>query len=48
MVDWTILSPTYLTAVVEWAGALVTVLAVGPAPSTVDAQAQDAMTCGTA
>jgi hypothetical protein len=31
MVDWTILSPTYLTAMVEWAGALVTVLAVGPA-----------------
>ena len=31
MVDWTILSPTYLTAVVEWAGAVVTVLAVGPA-----------------
>jgi hypothetical protein len=31
MADWTILSPTYLTAVVEWAGAVVTVLAVGPA-----------------
>jgi len=44
MVDWTILSPTYLTAVVEWAGAVVTVLAVGPARSTVDAQGQDAMT----
>jgi hypothetical protein len=29
MVDWTILSPTYLTAVVEWAGAVVTVLAIG-------------------
>lgn len=38
MVDWTILSPTYLTAVVEWAGAVVTVLAVGPARSTVDTQ----------
>ena len=34
MVDWTILSPTYLTAVVEWAGAVVTVLAVGPGHST--------------
>jgi hypothetical protein len=34
MVDWTILSPTYLTAVVEWAGAVVTVLAVGPARPT--------------
>jgi hypothetical protein len=32
MVDWTILSPTFLTAVVEWAGAVVTVLAVGPGP----------------
>jgi hypothetical protein len=29
MVDWTMLSPAYLTAVVEWAGAAVTVLAVG-------------------
>jgi hypothetical protein len=34
MVDWTILSPTYLTAVVEWAGAVVMVHAVGPARST--------------
>jgi len=34
MVDWTILSPTYLTAMVEWAGAVVTVLAVGPARAT--------------
>jgi hypothetical protein len=30
MVDWTVLSPTFLTAAVEWAGAVVTVLAVGP------------------
>jgi hypothetical protein len=29
MVDWTILSPTFLTAMVEWVGAVVTVLAVG-------------------
>ena len=29
MVDWTILSPTFLTAAVKWAGAVVTVLAVG-------------------
>src|SRR5438876_11476373 len=28
MVDWTIFSPTFLAAVVEWAGAVVTVLAV--------------------
>jgi hypothetical protein len=34
MVDWTILSPTFLTAVVKWAGAVVTVLAVGPGYST--------------
>jgi hypothetical protein len=36
MVDWTILSPTYLTAVVEWAGAVVTVLAVGAGHPTED------------
>jgi hypothetical protein len=29
MVDWTVLSPTFLTAAVEWAGAVVTALAVG-------------------
>ena len=34
MVDWTVLSPTFLTAAVEWAGAVVTVLAVGPGRST--------------
>jgi hypothetical protein len=34
MVDWTILSPTFLTAVVDWAGAVVTVLAVGLGHST--------------
>jgi hypothetical protein len=34
MVDWTILSPTFLTAIVEWAGAVVTVLAVGPGQQT--------------
>jgi hypothetical protein len=34
MVDWTILSPTFLNAAVEWAGAVVTLLAVGPARST--------------
>jgi len=33
MVDWTIVSPAYLAAVVEWAGAAVTVLAVGAGPS---------------
>jgi hypothetical protein len=33
MVDWTILSPTYLTAVVAWAGAAVSVLAAGPGRS---------------
>ena len=34
MVDWTILSPTFLTAAVEWAGAVVTVLAAGPGHGT--------------
>jgi hypothetical protein len=34
MVDWTVLSPTFLTAAVEWAGAVVTVLAVGRGRST--------------
>jgi hypothetical protein len=41
MVDWTILSPTYLTAVVEWAGAVVTVLAVGPGNSTNDSHERE-------
>ena len=41
MVDWAILSPTFLTAVVEWAGAVVTVLAVGPGHSTHDAQERE-------
>jgi hypothetical protein len=30
MVDWTILSPAFLSAVVEWAEAVVTVLAGRP------------------
>ena len=30
MVDWTVFTPTFLTAAVEWAEAAVTVLAVGP------------------
>jgi hypothetical protein len=33
MIDWNILSPTYLAAMAEWAGAAVTVLAMGPAPA---------------
>jgi hypothetical protein len=41
MVDWTILSPTYLAGVVEWAGAVVTVFAVGPGRSTTDARCED-------
>jgi hypothetical protein len=36
MVDWTMLSPTFLTAVIEWAGAVVTVYAVGSSHSTKD------------
>jgi len=34
MVDWTILSPTYLTAMVEWAGAVVTMMAITLARSS--------------
>jgi len=41
MVDWTMLSPIYLTAVVEWAGAVVTTLAVGPADARKHARTHD-------
>jgi hypothetical protein len=37
MIDWAILSPMFLAAVVEWAGAVVTVLAVGPGERRPDA-----------
>jgi hypothetical protein len=40
MVDWTILSPAFLTALVEWAVAVVTVLAVGPGHPTKHAQSR--------
>jgi hypothetical protein len=30
MIDWNMLSPMYLRAVAEWAGAAMTVLAIGP------------------
>ena len=33
MIDWNMFSPTYLTAVVEWAGAAVTVLTSGTDPA---------------
>ena len=36
VVDWTILFPAFLTAVVERAGAVVTVLAVDPGPREED------------
>ncbi|WP_454627826.1 hypothetical protein [Bradyrhizobium cenepequi] len=38
MIDWTIVSPAFLTATVEWAEAVVTVLTVGPDHSTRDAE----------
>jgi hypothetical protein len=38
MVDWTILSPSFLKAVVEWAETVVTVLAAGQGRSTNVAQ----------
>jgi hypothetical protein len=41
MIDWTMFSPTFLTAVAEWAGAVVTVLAVGPRRSTTKAQRKE-------
>jgi hypothetical protein len=39
MIDWTMFSPTFLTAVAEWA--VVTVLAVGPRRSTTKAQRKE-------
>jgi hypothetical protein len=39
MVDWTILSPTFLRAVVEWAVTVVIVLAAGSGHSTKDPKA---------
>jgi hypothetical protein len=41
MVDWTVLSPTFLTAAVEWAGAVVTVLAVGSGRSTKEPKGEE-------
>jgi hypothetical protein len=41
MVDWTVLSPTFLTAAVEWAGAVVTVLAVGPGRSAKEPKGEE-------
>ena len=41
MIDWTILSPTYLTAMVEWAGAVVTVLATGADRSATEIQPRE-------
>ena len=44
MIYWTMLSPTFLGAVVEWAGAVVTVYAAGPGRSTTAIQANETMT----
>ena len=41
MVDWTVLSPMFLTAAVEWAEAFVTVLAVGPGRSTKESKGEE-------
>ena len=41
MIDWTMLSPTFLGAVVEWAGAVVTVYAVGPGRSAAAIQSNE-------
>ena len=34
MVDWSVLSPAFLTAAIEWAGTVVTVLAGDPGQLT--------------
>jgi hypothetical protein len=41
MVDWTVLSPIFLAATVEWAGAVVTVLAVGAGHSTKEPKGEE-------
>jgi hypothetical protein len=41
MVYWTILSPAFLAAAVEWAGAVATVLAVGPGHSTAESNGDE-------
>jgi hypothetical protein len=41
MIDWTMLSPTFLTAVAEWAGAVVTAFAAGSHRSTTEIQANE-------
>ena len=41
MIDWTMLSPTFLTAVVEWAGAVVTVLATSADRSATENQPRE-------
>jgi len=41
MVDWTVLSPAFLTAAVEWVGAVVTTLAVGPGRSTKEPKGEE-------
>jgi hypothetical protein len=33
IIDWNMLSPTHLGAVAQWAGAAMTVLAIGPGPA---------------
>ena len=44
MIDWTILTLTFLTAVVEWTVAVVTVLAIGPGEAaTVDDAEEQAL-----
>ena len=41
MIDWTILNPTFLTAMVEWTVAVVTVLAIGPGDSATSDDAEE-------
>ena len=41
MVDWTILSPTFLTAIVQWAGAAMTALTAGLGRSSKDTEGRE-------
>jgi hypothetical protein len=41
MIDWTILSPTFLSAVIDWAGAVMAVRVVDPCRATTEPQSKD-------
>jgi hypothetical protein len=41
MIDWTMLSPTFFSAVVEWAGAVVSVLVTGTDRSATETRSRE-------